>query len=734
MLENKSTPINLYIIDYYKEKKDNGLNTYVAELGRAFEKIDDIALTYVWVESNNPEISVENGNRADHIFVPRFRRTADNKNQSDAYLTTVLEKHIDVKENVLIHLNWINHCSLAWHIRQKIKCKIVLTKHCVPWRDLVTVNYREFYRLDDAFNKKKKVPLNLLQLHQEEINYEFVDHIITVTDYARENLELLFNVKPEKITVIYNGIDLKVSQRTEKLRAKLRRQYGFGQHEQIVIFAHVLHARKGIVDLVKIFEEFLKDRTVHQTRLIIAGNGDGTRIAETAKRYWANITLTGNLSKSTLYDFYQLADVGIVPSFAEQCSYTAIEMMRFGLPIIVSEVEGLKEIVPLDCGLRIKVDFRKDGVTLNSKDLRQKLAFLLKDKEAAKQLSVNARKHASEAFSLEQMINNTLAVFREVSASEVRKQQEQPIDIPKQNTPFVSVLMPCYNAAAYLRACMDSILNQSYSNFELLIIDDGSTDNTLEILKSYSDKRIRLLVNKENKGIAHTLNKGLKIIKGKYLARMDADDIMSPNRLALQVNFLEKNPKYGMVGAWHEIIDGYGMVIKRLQRPVESKHLKLQLYFNNPFIHPLVMMRTELAKQLRYDPKFLLCEDYDLWTRISAVTEVANLPQYLLQYRVHNKNISSSDEKTIKQNVLNLLSRELDKLNISYTPKELVMHGAISFSYGSNYFNTQEKGKLLSDWLNKVFSSPKFTETFSQGQLNKFKRGIIQNQYGFPIK
>lgn len=729
MPNNNFGPINLYIIDYFKEKKDNGLNTYVSELGKALEQMSDIFLTYVWVNSKDTERRKERIDGTTHIFVPRFPRPADNRTSFDVHLANLLAGDIGNKENVLVHLNWINHCSLAWHIKQKINCKIVLTKHCIPWRDLVTVNYKEFYRLNSAFNNKQKAVFNVPQLHQEQINYENLDHIITVTQYAKENLELLFDVQPEKITVINNGIALDVTQSSDKSRAKLRQQYGFDPDEHIIIFAHVLHERKGIIDLVKIFEELLTKNKVQNTRLIIAGNGDATRVAETVKKYWAKITFTGNLSKSILYDFYRLSDIGIVPSYAEQCSYTAIEMMQFGLPVIVSDVEGLSEIVPDNCGMKIKVNFRKDGVSLDGKNLRQSLELLLKNSSLAKELAQNARVHASKNFSLEQMVNNTVAVFRNVlQAAPVSKHKEEHIPIQTiPGAPLVSVLMPCFNVSAYLKLCIDSILNQSYTNFELVIIDDGSKDSTVEIIKSYTDKRIRLLINKENRGISHTLNKGIKTVKGKYIARMDADDIMSRDRLAFQVDFLEKNTSYGMVGAWHEVIDSDGMVIKRLQRATESQHLKLQLYFNNPFIHSAITMRTELVKQFKYDPKFELCEDYDLWTRIAAVTEVANVPHYLLQYRIHNKNVSVSNPNLLKQNVLNLLSRELHKLGIKHTPAELALHAAISFGYGANYFNRDEKGKALSNWLDKVFSCSKLLDIYSQSKLNQYKKFVLKN-------
>lgn len=722
--------VSIFLVDYFKANKNNGLNTYVNELGKGLIKNNRIELSYVWINSNYPEVLRTEVDGACHFYIPKFIPEKDTTINFDIYIADILSQEIAAKEKTIIHLNWINHCSIGWHLKQRTDCRIILTKHCIPWKDYASSNYKEFYRLNNALNKKQKVGLQCARLQQEQINYEYIDHIITVTNCAKENLELLFNVNKETISTISNGITLNIPKNNAKIKAKLRREYGFNEDEKILFFAGTLSLTKGVVDLIKIFEEFLEQNKTSNLRLVIAGGGNTSILVLASKKYWARITITGNLDKPTLYKFYQMSDIGIVPSYIEQCSYSAIEMMQFGLPIIVSDVDGLREIVPDGIGLRIKVDFKKAGVSVNSNDLCQKLTLLLKNKDYAKQLATNAKKHAFETFNLQKMVDRTIGVYDKVLEEKKREQgvfEPASSKLKNADMPLITILMPSYNGGPYLKSCIDSVLNQSYTHFEFLIIDDGSTDNTFEIIKGYTDKRIRILLNKENKGITHSLNKGLKLANGKYIARIDADDIMLPNRLALQVEFLEQNPSYGMVGAWHEVIDAYGRVITRVQPNAVNEQLKLQLLFNNPFAHAAVTMRTELVRQFKYDKKFAYCEDFDLWTKIASVAKTTNLPHYLLQYRVHSKNSSGNNSKVMRRNVMLLLSRELDKIHIFHSVDELAIHMAISFGYGKVYFNSEEKIEKLKGWLNKLFSADELKKQCGPRNLTKFKKHVLTN-------
>lgn len=156
--------------------------------------------------------------------------------------------------------------------------------------------------------------------------------------------------------------------------------------------------------------------------------------------------------------------------------------------------------------------------------------------------------------------------------------------------PVVSVLMSVYNCEEYLREAVDSILNQTFMDFEFIIIDDGSTDSTAAILAEYERKFTRLCIHHQtNQGVIASLNMGLELAQGKYIARMDADNVSLPERLAKQVDFLETHPEIGVLGTGAQIMDGYGNTSQTVQFPTQHGVLRRCLCFFNPIVHPTVM-------------------------------------------------------------------------------------------------------------------------------------------------
>ena len=207
--------------------------------------------------------------------------------------------------------------------------------------------------------------------------------------------------------------------------------------------------------------------------------------------------------------------------------------------------------------------------------------------------------------------------------------------------PKVSVLLPVYNGQAYLRQAIVSILHQTYTNFELIIINDGSTDNSEEIIKVFDDSRI-VYYKQENQGLAGTLNNGIEASKGEYLARQDQDDYSYPERLEKQVEFLETHPGYGAVGTWAANIDSevkyrfWKRQHHHKRPPAESFALKYVLLFGSPFVHSSVMIRKCVFDKVGLystDKTRQPPEDYELWSRIAREFEIANIPEMLQVYR-----------------------------------------------------------------------------------------------------
>jgi glycosyltransferase involved in cell wall biosynthesis len=201
--------------------------------------------------------------------------------------------------------------------------------------------------------------------------------------------------------------------------------------------------------------------------------------------------------------------------------------------------------------------------------------------------------------------------------------------------PLISVLLPVYNGEKYVAEAVKSILSQSEENYELIVIDDGSKDNSYSVVRHFADARIRTLRH-ENRGLAATLNVGLAVARGRYIARQDQDDISAPERFALQTTFLEKNPACALLGTAARI-SGCDSLRRRFHRhPEDCARLRFELLFNNPFVHSSVMLRRDVVLSMSgysTDPARQPPEDYELWSRIARNWEVRNLPDVLVEYR-----------------------------------------------------------------------------------------------------
>lgn len=238
----------------------------------------------------------------------------------------------------------------------------------------------------------------------------------------------------------------------------------------------------------------------------------------------------------------------------------------------------------------------------------------------------------------------------------------------------VTVLLPVYNGEAYLRETLDSILSQTYTNFEFLIVDDGSTDSSGDIISSFNDSRIKVLRNPERLKLSGALNRGIKEAKGNYIARMDGDDIAYPRRLERQVEFLNNNPEIGVCGTAIEI---FGSVPGRVDI-YPASHSEIQSYslFDCPFCHPTVMLRKNLFDKfdLYYDGSFYPTEDFELWTRAVKCFPTANLREVLLRYRVHEKSMTGADWDEMDKQAARAIEPLLNQLGADCSDDELQFH------------------------------------------------------------
>jgi len=246
--------------------------------------------------------------------------------------------------------------------------------------------------------------------------------------------------------------------------------------------------------------------------------------------------------------------------------------------------------------------------------------------------------------------------------------------------PLITVFMPVYNGQRFLREAVESVLNQSFTDFEFLIIDDGSTDGSPEIIRSYSDPRIRRVTSDSNLKLPATRNRGLELASGRYLANMDCDDVSRSDRLLTQFRFMESHPEVGACGSWVRMICYRGNAIKRretIKYPMSPAQIKSGLLFDQPLANPSAMMRLTAVRSagLIYEPEHLAgLEDWGFWQKASFCFDLANIPQVLLDYRFFEGNLSNRSGDQRKEIIKLINRRNLEKLGVGFSPHETMMH------------------------------------------------------------
>jgi glycosyltransferase involved in cell wall biosynthesis len=256
--------------------------------------------------------------------------------------------------------------------------------------------------------------------------------------------------------------------------------------------------------------------------------------------------------------------------------------------------------------------------------------------------------------------------------------------------------MAVHNGLPYLAAAIESILSQTFADFEFIIVDDASSDDSNSILHGYGDTRLTLLRNKRQIGLARTLNKAVARADGNYIARMDHDDISLPDRIERQVEYLEGNPKIDVVGTWAETI---GPRPKQVWRPpLTHDEIRSELVFNPAFIHSSVMFRkqTFLKTRLRYNPDLNRAQDYDLWCKAEKRLRFANIGEVLLQYRVHPDQVGSIHSGEQRRTAEKIRMNQLSKLALRLQKNNEKLHHEISLWKFPGSINSLAK---IKEWL-----------------------------------
>lgn len=269
--------------------------------------------------------------------------------------------------------------------------------------------------------------------------------------------------------------------------------------------------------------------------------------------------------------------------------------------------------------------------------------------------------------------------------------------------------MPVYNGARFVGDAIGSILSQSFTDFEFLILNDGSTDNSAEIMSSYNDPRIRLIDNEANIGLVASLNRGIEHASGIYIARMDADDVCLPDRLGSQAAFLDAHPEIGVCGTWYRSIGNPPLPPSRL--PCSPEEIRCSLLFNAMMGHPTVMLRRHvlMSSGLRYQERDLQAEDYGLWVALSEFTLLANIDRILLEYRQHEQQVSCRRQESQSAGAGQIRRRLLASLGIEPSDHEFSIHQTLG-SLHPGWCRQQGRANVtefLQDadqWLTRIYS------------------------------
>lgn len=249
-----------------------------------------------------------------------------------------------------------------------------------------------------------------------------------------------------------------------------------------------------------------------------------------------------------------------------------------------------------------------------------------------------------------------------------------------QARPKVTVFIPVHNREHYIRVAVNSILAQTFEDFELVVVDDGSTDRTAEVLAGYSDPRLQVLRNPANLGIPASRNRGLEAARGEYIALLDSDDHAYPDRLARQVKYLDANPEITQVGSWCSFMDSEGRMLDKVRRqPLRPDDIHAHLLFHCPVINRTVMARTAALQEVGYDTDFPRCQDYDMHSRlVIAGHSLANLPDILVCGREHPGRFTGQTSDLGRDRKIAVYRRMLARIDIEANDEELGRHHALT--------------------------------------------------------
>ena len=419
--------MNLYVFNQTRRGASYGVGTYIQELTDAL-KNSGINICVVNLASDKPQIQAEEIDGIKHWYFPLVvadNRTSSNEKQWELYFHNVvylLRLHIKDKNNLIFHLNYYQSGKLAEELKNAFACKVISVAHFSEWGFSVYDNPERLRRIlkeentDDVGEKVKK------SFEEEKLYYSNSDHIICLSNYMQDILCVDYGIESGKISVISNGLlDVFDKNKTDKICVNLpyprhlRSKWNIPPQEKIILFAGRIDEVKGLSYLIKAFREVLQQ--FQNCRLIIAGSGDYDKYLPETKDICTKISFTGLLEKKDLFELYQLADIGVIPSLFEPFGLVAVEMMMHELPIVATTTSGLNEVIDESGGIKVQIKVLPDSVEIDTSLLAQKIIYLLQNPSVAKQFGENGRKRYLEKYSSKVFCDNMLRFYKSICRS-----------------------------------------------------------------------------------------------------------------------------------------------------------------------------------------------------------------------------------------------------------------------------------------------------------------------------
>jgi len=566
-----------------------------------------------------------------------------------------------------------------------------LTKHCIPWRDQITHNYALFSNLNRVLLSNSTTHFLHPSLQKEYVAYSAVDHVICVTELAKRNLNNLFNLHNN--SVIYNGL----KKRTSIIHSKktLREKWGFSQSEKIILYAGNIHIRKGIFDLIESFGEILQKHP--DSRLIIAGHGDINTVLSKATKIWSRITLTGNLNKPMLSELYQLSDIGVVPSFIEQCNYTAIEMMHANLPIIVSDIDGLSEIVQNDGGIKIPILFKENEATLDITKLSKGIKQLIENPTYALALAKRSKALAETSFNSDIMVSKTIQVYKHL----LNKKKKAKYDLKRFLSINITVCLCFKGTIENYKSVINNILESKHVKFNLVVVvsEVDYIEYSTMLNPTCIDLKYIIVPNKHS--MVNVLNHYIQSLDKCYISIITRYCLVDCDRFIKQIDFLFNAPQVDFVGSDSIILDNFGNTVAITQFFKDTIDCKILSYFQP--VHEISNLLFKISGLKKVKLKSFNNEidelklSFDLLEKLNGT----NIPELLTSMFIDPLKKELKEAKN-RLHAAQILENKLKEANIKFDFKEFSVHLAIYFGYKRQFFNNKTKIDRLDTWLKRV--------------------------------